>query len=61
MKESPALEKFSFPLFDAMASHTELVLGVWQHLDAIVSAEGSKPITLTGRSLTIPDIVSIAR
>ncbi|KAI0114130.1 phenylalanine and histidine ammonia-lyase [Nemania sp. FL0031] len=44
-----------------MNSHTELVLGVWKHLDAIVSEEGPKPITLTGKSLTIPDIVSIAR
>ncbi|KAI1110514.1 phenylalanine and histidine ammonia-lyase [Nemania sp. NC0429] len=44
-----------------MASHTELFLGGWQHLDSIVSAEGSNPIVLTGRSLTIPDIVSVAR
>ncbi|KAI1148864.1 phenylalanine and histidine ammonia-lyase [Nemania diffusa] len=44
-----------------MTSHTEVVLGVWRRLDAIVSAEEAKPITLTGRSLTVPDIVSIAR
>ncbi|KAJ8128396.1 hypothetical protein O1611_g5240 [Lasiodiplodia mahajangana] len=44
-----------------MTSHTEVVLGVWKRLDAIVSVEGPRPITLTGKSLTIPDIVSIAR
>ncbi|KAI1122310.1 phenylalanine and histidine ammonia-lyase [Nemania abortiva] len=44
-----------------MTSHTEVVLGVWKRLDTFVSAEDPKPITLTGKSLTIPDIVSIAR
>ncbi|KAI0855800.1 phenylalanine and histidine ammonia-lyase [Xylaria cubensis] len=44
-----------------MVSHTEIVLGVWQHLDALISVEDTKPIILTGHKLTIPDIVAIAR
>ncbi|TRX98037.1 hypothetical protein FHL15_001247 [Xylaria flabelliformis] len=44
-----------------MASHTEIILGVWRHLDALVSVEDTKPIILTGHKLTIPDIVAIAR
>lgn len=47
--------------FGIMRSHTEIILDVWQHLDALVSVEDSKPITLTGHKLTIPDIVAIAR
>ncbi|KAI0544051.1 phenylalanine and histidine ammonia-lyase [Xylaria curta] len=44
-----------------MVSHTEIILGVWQHLDALVSVEDTKPIVLTGHKLTILDIVAIAR
>jgi hypothetical protein len=44
-----------------MVSHTEIILDVWQHLDAIVSGEDSKPIALTGHNLTIPDVVAISR
>ncbi|KAI0817137.1 phenylalanine and histidine ammonia-lyase [Xylaria sp. FL0064] len=44
-----------------MVSHTEIILSEWQRLDEIISAEQPKPIALTGRTLTISDIVAISR
>ncbi|KAI0446168.1 phenylalanine and histidine ammonia-lyase [Xylaria telfairii] len=44
-----------------MVSHTEVILDVWQRLGALVSVEDSTPIILTGRKLTIPALVAIAR
>ncbi|KAF2676488.1 phenylalanine ammonia-lyase [Lentithecium fluviatile CBS 122367] len=42
-------------------NHTEIVLDEWHHLTALLSGEHSDPILLTGKDLTIPQIVSVAR
>ncbi|KAI0399658.1 phenylalanine and histidine ammonia-lyase [Xylaria palmicola] len=44
-----------------MLSHTELILKAWQRLDTLVSADSSKPVALSGRDLSIPDVVAISR
>ncbi|KAI0480586.1 phenylalanine and histidine ammonia-lyase [Xylariaceae sp. FL0804] len=42
--------------------HTQTVLDVWRRLDALLSGgDKAGPVSLTGRSLTIPDVVWIAR
>ncbi|KAI1095694.1 phenylalanine and histidine ammonia-lyase [Rostrohypoxylon terebratum] len=42
-------------------NHTDVVLDVWHRPDNSVSGEGQNNILLTGKTLTIADIVSIAR
>ncbi|KAI0433803.1 phenylalanine and histidine ammonia-lyase [Xylaria sp. FL1042] len=42
-------------------SHTGLVLSAWKHVQVRASEQDCKPILLTGRDLTIADVVSIAR
>ncbi|OTB01339.1 hypothetical protein M426DRAFT_25786 [Hypoxylon sp. CI-4A] len=41
--------------------HTELILKGWQILDDLIDEKDSSRITLTGNTLTIPDIIFIAR
>ncbi|KAI1433150.1 phenylalanine and histidine ammonia-lyase [Xylaria sp. CBS 124048] len=41
--------------------HTDIVLSIWHRLRALDSGESSRPIVLTGRDLSIPDLVHIAR
>ncbi|KAI1739633.1 phenylalanine and histidine ammonia-lyase [Xylaria scruposa] len=43
-----------------MVSHTEVILGAWQHLDHLLSTGSTAPIVLTGHDLSIADIVLIA-
>ncbi|KAK6858399.1 hypothetical protein PG995_006098 [Apiospora arundinis] len=38
-------------------SHTNLVLGLWQSLDALICGKGSKPFILSGHSLSISEII----
>ncbi|KAI1097217.1 L-Aspartase-like protein [Jackrogersella minutella] len=42
-------------------NHTELILKEWQLLDTLVDRKHSEPIVLTGRTLTIPDIIYVSR
>ncbi|KAI0809816.1 phenylalanine and histidine ammonia-lyase [Xylaria sp. FL0064] len=44
-----------------MMHHTELVLSAWKHVRNRASGQDSKPILLSGRDLTVADVVSIAR
>ncbi|KAI2631207.1 phenylalanine and histidine ammonia-lyase [Xylaria nigripes] len=42
-------------------NHTDIVLSMWQRLDELICRENLKPIVLTGRNLSIPDVVYISR
>ncbi|KAI0010203.1 phenylalanine and histidine ammonia-lyase [Xylariaceae sp. FL0662B] len=42
-------------------NHTEVILKEWQLLDTLINEKDSNPILLTGHTLTIPQVVSVAR
>ncbi|KAI1085590.1 phenylalanine and histidine ammonia-lyase [Whalleya microplaca] len=42
-------------------NHSEVVLREWQLLEDLIKEKDSNPISLTGHTLTIPQIISVAR
>ncbi|KAI1396524.1 phenylalanine and histidine ammonia-lyase [Hypoxylon fuscum] len=42
-------------------NHTDIVLREWRLLDSLINRKHSSQILITGRTLTIPDVVSVAR
>ncbi|KAI8633454.1 phenylalanine and histidine ammonia-lyase [Xylariaceae sp. FL1651] len=42
-------------------THTDLFLGVWQRVGTFIAGQASEPIVLTGRDLTIADVITVAR
>lgn len=42
-------------------THTDLFLGVWQRVGTFTTGQASEPIVLTGRDLTIADVITVAR
>jgi hypothetical protein len=42
-------------------THTDLFLGVWQRVGNFTANQASEPIVLTGRDLTIADVITAAR
>ncbi|KAI5859563.1 phenylalanine and histidine ammonia-lyase [Durotheca rogersii] len=42
-------------------NHTEIVLEEWRLLESLIDGKGASPITLSGRTLSIAEIISVSR
>jgi hypothetical protein len=42
-------------------NHSDIVLREWELLEALICGKNSAKVVLTGRTLSIPDVVAVAR
>ncbi|PHH64515.1 hypothetical protein CDD81_4294 [Ophiocordyceps australis] len=42
-------------------NHSDIILRQWESLEALICAKDSATVLLTGRTLSIPDVIAVAR